>query len=91
MRTRRPKTVAAMRSRSDAWVARYPGDHATDEALLDYIAVVRVLLGPSFITLEDSDEGNLKNGMALGEAGPSIGGERAHFGCWDRAVFATAA
>jgi rifampicin phosphotransferase len=38
LRTRRPKTVAAMRSRSDAWVARYPGDHATDEALLDYIA-----------------------------------------------------
>jgi rifampicin phosphotransferase len=37
LRTRRPKIIEAMRQRSAAWVASYPGDDAPDEALLEYI------------------------------------------------------
>jgi rifampicin phosphotransferase len=37
LRTRRPKIIDAMRQRSAAWVARYPGDDASDAALVDYI------------------------------------------------------
>lgn len=37
LRTRRPKIIETMRVRSAAWVASYPGDDASDQALLDYI------------------------------------------------------
>ena len=37
LRTRRPKIIDAMRRRSAAWGARYPGDEASDAALIDYI------------------------------------------------------
>jgi rifampicin phosphotransferase len=37
LRARRPQIVENMRRRSAEWVARYPGDDASDEALLDYI------------------------------------------------------
>jgi rifampicin phosphotransferase len=37
LRTRRPKVIKDMRHRSSAWVARYPGDDAADEALVDYV------------------------------------------------------
>jgi rifampicin phosphotransferase len=37
LRTRRPNVIEDMRQRSSAWVARYPGDNAADEALVDYV------------------------------------------------------
>jgi rifampicin phosphotransferase len=37
LRTRRPKVIEDMRQRSSAWVARYPGDDATGEELVDYV------------------------------------------------------
>jgi rifampicin phosphotransferase len=49
LRTRRPRIVEDMRRASREWVERYPGDDASDEALLDYIfaypAVHRYLFG----------------------------------------------
>jgi phosphohistidine swiveling domain-containing protein len=37
LRARRPRITEEMRRRSADWVARYPGDDASDEALLDYV------------------------------------------------------
>lgn len=37
LRARKPRIVAAIRERSAAWVARYPGDDAPDETLREYI------------------------------------------------------
>ena len=37
LRARHPRIVEDMRRRSAQWVARYPGDDASDEALLDYV------------------------------------------------------
>jgi rifampicin phosphotransferase len=37
LRTRRPMLIEQMRARSLAWIARYPGDDASDQALLDYV------------------------------------------------------
>jgi rifampicin phosphotransferase len=37
LRARHPQIVEDMRRRSAEWVARYPGDDASDEALLDYV------------------------------------------------------
>jgi rifampicin phosphotransferase len=37
LRARHPQIVEDMRRRSAQWVARYPGDDASDEALLDYV------------------------------------------------------
>jgi phosphohistidine swiveling domain-containing protein len=49
LRTRRPRIVEDMRHASREWVERYPGDKASDEALLDYVfaypAVHRYLFG----------------------------------------------
>jgi pyruvate,water dikinase len=49
LRTRRPRIVEDMRGVSGEWAERYPGDNASDEALLDYIfaypAVHRYLFG----------------------------------------------
>jgi rifampicin phosphotransferase len=49
LQTRRPGIVEDMRRASGEWVARYPGDNASNEALLDYVfaypAVHRYLFG----------------------------------------------
>jgi rifampicin phosphotransferase len=49
LRTRRPRIVEDMRRESREWISRYPGDNASDEALLDYVlaypAVHRTLFG----------------------------------------------
>jgi rifampicin phosphotransferase len=49
LRTRRPQIVEDVRRASREWVERYPGDKASDEALLDYVfaypAVHRYLFG----------------------------------------------
>jgi phosphohistidine swiveling domain-containing protein len=37
LRARHPQIVEDMRRRSAQWVARYPGDNASDQALLDYV------------------------------------------------------
>jgi rifampicin phosphotransferase len=37
LRARQPQIVEDMRRRSAQWVARYPGDNASDQALLDYV------------------------------------------------------
>ena len=49
LRTRHPRIVEDMRRASSEWAARYPGDTAPDEALLDYVfaypAIHRTLFG----------------------------------------------
>jgi pyruvate,water dikinase len=37
LRTRRPRVIDCMRQHSDAWVRRYPGDQASDTALIAYV------------------------------------------------------